>query len=86
MALEKPTRGKPVREIEILLLGNLQQNSEIFRPTYLNLEEKISALFSMPNRKNQTHIFFFVFCLYFCGTDFEAVWLHLLQSIQYGFL
>ena len=40
MALEKPTRGKPVREREILLLGNLQQNSEIFRPTYLNLEEK----------------------------------------------
>ena len=61
MALEKYTKGKPVREREILLLGNLQQNSEIFRPTYLNSEEKISASFSAPNRKNQTYIFSFSF-------------------------
>ena len=41
LAQEKPTRGKPIRrERVLLLLGNLQQNLEIFRPTYLNPKEK----------------------------------------------
>ena len=50
MALEKPTRGKPVKERDFII-GNLQQNSEIFRPTYLNPEEQIFASFSMLNGK-----------------------------------
>ena len=59
-----------------LLSGNLQQNSEIFKPTYLNPEEKISASFFVPNRENQTQFFSF-FCL-----DFHAV-VRTIQTVPY---
>ena len=48
MALEKPTRGKPVKEREILLVGNLQQSSEIFKPTYLNQQTVAFSVQEMP--------------------------------------
>ena len=50
--LEKTHKGKTSQRERFLASENLQQNLEIFRPTYLNLEEKISASCSVPNRKN----------------------------------
>ena len=48
MALEKPTRGKPVRE-SIFIFSEvyyLQQYTEYIKPTYLNPEDKFLSRFA----------------------------------------
>ena len=50
MALEKPTRGKPVREREYFSFSgevyHLQQYTENIKPTYLNPEDKFLSRFA----------------------------------------
>ena len=61
-------------EREILLLGNLQHNSKMLRPTYLNPKEKIYASFFAPIRKNQTQIFSCFLPRFLCRCTDCIVW------------
>ena len=61
MALEKPTRGKPVRESIFIFLGevyHLQQYTENINPTYLNPKDKFLSRFVCRVAKIKTLIFF----------------------------
>ena len=49
MALEKPTRGKPVRESIFIFsreVYHLQQYTENIKPTYLNPEDQFLSRFA----------------------------------------